>query len=124
MLINEKLRREIGREAVRFCRRCPAVEERGEGDRVTFSCHSASCHLWQFLCLLGLRPGSNFDVPTADEALAEAHAREVREFRGCLPQPGPGHNWEADATFHDLLPGGPPDGERSIARRTEMRCRK
>ncbi len=123
MLINERLRREIGREAVRFCRRCPAVEERSEGDRVTYSCHTVECRLWQFLSLLGLRPGMNFDVPTAEEALAEAHAREVRRFRGCLPVSGPAHDWEADARFHGLVSGGAPGEEDTTIHREGMRCR-
>jgi hypothetical protein len=123
MLINEKLRREIGREAVRFCRRCPAVEERAEGDRVTYSCHTRECRLWHFLSLLGLRPDMNFDVPTAEEALAEAHAHEVRRFRGHLPILGPAHDWQADARFHGLDLGETPGEEDTTFHREGTRCR-
>ena len=123
MLINEALRRQIGREAVRFCRACPVVEERGEGDRVLYTCHATECRLWQFLSLLGLRPGADFDAPTVEEALRQAHAREVREFRGCLPDPGAGHNWEADARFHGLAPRALPGEEDAAFHQEESRWR-
>ena len=105
MLLNETLRREIGREAVRFCRRCPLVEERIQEDHTVLICQNSQCRLWAFLRLLGLRPGADFEAPTWEEALREAHAREVRGFRGLLPLLGPGHDWEADAGFHSLVPG-------------------
>jgi hypothetical protein len=105
MLINEALRREIGREAVRFCRRCPALAEQAQGEYTVYACHNSQCRLWAFLRLLGLRPGTDFDAPTAEEHLQREHTREVRRFRGALPKVGPDHNWEADARYHDLDPG-------------------
>ncbi len=123
MLINETLRRQIGREAVRFCRRCPAVEERAQGEQTTYVCQASECRLWHFLSLLGLRPGMDFEVPTADEALAQAHAREVGRFRGRLPDPGPNHNWEADARFHGLAPGAMPGAGDATIHQEEARWR-
>jgi hypothetical protein len=102
MLINDALRREIGREAVRFCRRCPAVERKDHGDYTAYVCHKSECRLWAFLRLLGLGPGTDFDAPTAVEARLEEHAREVHRFRGVLPILQPDHDWEADARFHHL----------------------
>lgn len=123
MLINENLRRAIGREAVRFCRRCPVVEERREGEHVQYVCSTTECRLWQFLSLLGLRPGADFDAPTAEEAVCQAHAREVRQFRGCLPVLGPVHDWEADARFHGLVHGAMPGEEGASTGREEPRWR-
>lgn len=110
MSINETHGREIGREAIRFCRQCPAIEERARGGQTFYTCHNAQCRLWAFLAVLGLRIGSDFDAPTEEEVLRQAHAREARRFRGVLPSPVPGHDWEADALFHGLFPG-PPSGE-------------
>ena len=104
MLINEALRREIGREAVRFCHRCPALAEQAQGEYTVYSCQNTQCRLWAFLRLLGLRPGTDFDGPTAEEDLRREHAREARRFRGVLPQVGSDHDWEADARYHDLAP--------------------
>lgn len=123
MLISEALRRQIGREAARFCRRCPAVEEREESGQVVYTCRASQCRLWLFLSLLGLRPGADFDAPTAEEARIQAHAREVRRFRGVLPDPGPAHNWEADARFHALSPGTVPGEEDATLNREGTRCR-
>ena len=106
MLINEALRREIGREAVRFCRRCPALEPKDQGEYTVYTCQNSQCRLWAFLRLLGLRPGADFDAPTAEETRLEEHAREVRRFRGILPLLRRNHNWEADARFHNLVPEG------------------
>lgn len=103
MLINETLRREIGREAVRFCRRCPALEAKDQGEYTTYVCRRSECRLWIFLKLLGLRPGADFDAPTAEEARLQEHAREVRRFRGLLPILRSNHNWDADARFHNLV---------------------
>ena len=119
MLISEALRRQIGREAGRFCRRCPAVEERDESGQVVYTCRASQCRLWLFLSLLGLRPGADFDAPTAEEALAEAHAREVRRFRGILPLVPPEHGWDADARFHGLATGLAPDADDEHKRTTD-----
>lgn len=114
--MDEALRRRIGREAADFCPRCPALEERIRGEQTMLLCRSAQCRLWAFLGLFGLRPGADFDAPTADEGLRQAHAREVRRFRGPLPVIRPDHNWDADARFNDLADerrpaqrGGPGD---------------
>ncbi len=103
MLINETLRREIGREAVRYCRRCPALEQKDGGEYTTYLCRNSQCRLWAFLRLLGLRPGADFDAPTAEETRLAEHAREVRRFRGVLPILRLNHDWEADARFHNLV---------------------
>ena len=105
MLIPEAFRREIGREAIHFCRRCPALAERTEGEYTVHACHNSQCRLWNFLRLLALHPGINFDAPTAEESVRQEHAREVRRFRGVLPVLRSGHDWEADARFHGLVPG-------------------
>jgi hypothetical protein len=103
VVINETLRREIGREAVRFCRRCPALERKDHGDYTAYVCHKSECRLWVFLRLLGLGPGADFDAPTAVEARLEEHVREVCRFRGALPVLRLNHDWEADARFHNLV---------------------
>ena len=104
MLINDALRREIGREAVRFCRRCPSIEERVEAGQTVYACHSPQCRLWGFLRLLGLRPGMDFDAPLPEEVMRQEHAQEVRRFRGAMPSPATDHDWEADAQYHGLVP--------------------
>jgi hypothetical protein len=119
MLINEALRRQIGREALQFCRRCPALAEQTQGEYTVYSCQNTQCRLWAFLRLLGLRPGTDFDGPSAEEELMREHAREARRFRGVLPEVESGHNWEADARYHGLAPdviwdeaAGPAEQER------------
>ena len=120
MLINDALRRQIGREAVQFCRRCPALAEQTQGEYTVYSCQNTQCRLWAFLRVLGLRPGADFDAPTAEEDLRREHAREVRRFSGVLPEVGPGHNWEADACYHGLAPGVMWDEAASPAEQEEV----
>src|SRR5574341_396694 len=120
MLINEALRRQIGREAVQFCRRCPALAEQTRGEYTVYSCQNTQCRLWAFLRRLGLRPGTDFDGPTAEEDLLREHAREARRFRGVLPEVGSAHDWEADAHYHGLAPDVMWDAVASPAEQKKM----
>ena len=123
MSISDTLLREIGREAIRFCRQCPAIEERARGNQTTYACHNRQCRLWAFLGVLGLRVGTDLEGLTEEELLRQAHACEARRFRGVLPAPAPGHDWEADARFHGLSPGPPSGGDKRTTQQEETRWR-